>query len=385
MISSFQLLITILLLLHSDVKALLKKPIKTTFKLSQKPFEQDICTTDHTEITYQPVNNVIFRITSSLLAVSSFAVFSLPSEVFAAAGILVENGPTPVRRIRNVPADLSASDKLESVSKTASRASRAGALLPDTSVNALDGAVNLGAILFTFVLYNGFFGRAGKPSEWVLPFTARQPDKKNELWYKDFSDGFVYTVPPEIELLRISGFAVLGWFTNLAWIAALDGDSFWGWSTAACLAFPTGLIALSRDPKQTREEFEFDEKMKSNWNLFAPKILSKEVQSKCSESNIILRFRRSFSEYRTEEDVSDKIVKKMIRQWVGFKPNPEGYYIGVSLLNRKREARQKLAKTMLRLNNEKEANALLAVEDDDDDDDEGRFENEFIRRNVIRE
>eukprot|EP00596_Hydrurales_sp_CCMP1899_P007905 CAMPEP_0119045740 /NCGR_PEP_ID=MMETSP1177-20130426/42347_1 /TAXON_ID=2985 /ORGANISM="Ochromonas sp, Strain CCMP1899" /LENGTH=40 /DNA_ID= /DNA_START= /DNA_END= /DNA_ORIENTATION= len=40
---------------------------------------------------------------------------------------------------------------------------------------------------------------------------------------------------------------------------------------------------------------------------------------------------------------------------------------------------------MLRLNNEKEANALLAVEDDDDDDDEGRFENEFIRRNVIRE
>jgi hypothetical protein len=131
--------------------------------------------------------------------------------------------------------------------------------------------------------------------------------------YKDFSEGFVYTVPPEIELLRISGFAVLGWFTNLAWIAALDGysfyyyyyyrhhhlvvilimtihtwndflwgyiyiniykyiykysylhtcicmfsDSFWGWSTAACLAFPTGLIALSRDPKQTREEFEFD-------------------------------------------------------------------------------------------------------------------------------
>jgi hypothetical protein len=35
---------------------------------------------------------------------------------------------------------------------------------------------------------------------------------------------------------------------------------------------------------------------------------------------------------------------------------------------------------MLRLNNEKEANALLAVMDDDDDDEEGRFENEFIRR-----
>ena len=35
-------------------------------------------------------------------------------------------------------------------------------------------------------------------------------------------------------------------------------DSFWGWSTSACLCFPCGLIALSRDPKQTREEFKFD-------------------------------------------------------------------------------------------------------------------------------
>jgi hypothetical protein len=41
----------------------------------------------------------------------------------------------------------------------------------------------LGAILFTFVLYNGFFGRAGKPSEWVLPFTAEATGQKNELWY----------------------------------------------------------------------------------------------------------------------------------------------------------------------------------------------------------
>lgn len=41
----------------------------------------------------------------------------------------------------------------------------------------------LGAILFTFVLYNGFFGRAGKPSEWILPFTAEATGQKNELWY----------------------------------------------------------------------------------------------------------------------------------------------------------------------------------------------------------
>jgi hypothetical protein len=89
--SSFQLLITVLLL-HYNSEALLKKPTKATFKLAQKPFEQHRWTADLTEITDYPVNNVIFRITSSLLALSTFAVFSLPSEVFAAAGILVENG-----------------------------------------------------------------------------------------------------------------------------------------------------------------------------------------------------------------------------------------------------------------------------------------------------
>jgi hypothetical protein len=91
MFSSFQLIITSLLL-HSNVEGLIKKPTKTTFTLAQKPFEQHICTTDLTEITTRPVNNVMFRITASLLAISTLAVFSLPSEVFAASGILVENG-----------------------------------------------------------------------------------------------------------------------------------------------------------------------------------------------------------------------------------------------------------------------------------------------------
>lgn len=93
MFSSFHLIITILLL-HSNVEALMKKPTKKTFTLAQKPFEQQhiLCTTDLTEIVARPVNGVIFRITSSLLAISTFAIFSLPLEVFAASGILVENG-----------------------------------------------------------------------------------------------------------------------------------------------------------------------------------------------------------------------------------------------------------------------------------------------------
>ena len=41
--------------------------------------------------------------------------------------------------------------------------------------------------------------------------------------------------------------------------------------------------------------------MKENFAMFASKVLSKEKNSKTSEANIILRFRRSFTAYRTEE------------------------------------------------------------------------------------
>jgi hypothetical protein len=116
--------------------------------------------------------------------------------------------------------DISSTDKIDRMSKAVASA---GTLLPDTSINSLDGGINLGAILFTFVLYNGLFGKAGRPADWVLPIAAKVAGEEQSLWFKDFSDGFSFQVPPTVEFLRFGFFAVLGWFTNLAWIAALDG------------------------------------------------------------------------------------------------------------------------------------------------------------------
>lgn len=115
--------------------------------------------------------------------------------------------------------DISTTDTVEKWTNTAS----AGALLPDTSINALDGAINLGAILFTFVLYNGLFGKAGRPADWVLPVVAKALGEEESSWFKDYTDGFSFEVPPTAEFLRFGFFGVLGWYTNLAWIAALDG------------------------------------------------------------------------------------------------------------------------------------------------------------------
>lgn len=78
-------------------------------------------------------------------------------------------GISSVKQVRGIPMDISTMDTVEKWTNTAS----AGALLPDTSINSLDGAINLGAILFTFVLYNGLFGKAGRPADWVLPVVAK--------------------------------------------------------------------------------------------------------------------------------------------------------------------------------------------------------------------
>ena len=129
-------------------------------------------------------------------------------------------GISPSTRVRQIPLDISSTDQIERISRAATSA---GPLLPDTSINALDGAINLGAILFTFVLYEGLFGRAGRPADWVLPVIAKTVGEEQSEWYKDYSEGFAFQVPPTVELLRVGFFSVLGWFTNLAWIAVLDG------------------------------------------------------------------------------------------------------------------------------------------------------------------
>jgi hypothetical protein len=276
---------------------------------------------------------------------------------------------------RSVPLDLSSSDTVERISSLGN----SGPLLPDTSIVSLDGAINLGAILFTFVIYNGLGNF--RPADLCLPLFATVANQREDQWFKDFSEGFQHNVPPLVELLRVVFFAGLGWGFNLGWIAVLDGDSFWGWSTAATLVIPSGLINMARPEKLTREQQGFDNKMRSDFSTFAPTILSQEKDAKCSETNIILRFRRNYTLYRTEEEVSDKVLKKMVRQWIGFKANSEGYYMGMSLLNRKKESRIALAKTMRRLDKEKEAMLLERENDDDNEDDEPKFENEFIRDN----
>ena len=53
----------------------------------------------------------------------------------------------------------------------------------------------------------------------------------------------------------------------------------------------------------------------AKFDEFAQKKLKRTVGRVAAESNIILSFRRSYVEYRTKDDVSDKDLMRIVRAW----------------------------------------------------------------------
>jgi hypothetical protein len=191
--------------------------------------------TEHTSLQFQHKRFKEHLLKGAGILASQFV---LPSQSWAAVPI---------------PVEISSSDLIDKATRLAEKAS----IVPNTSIESLDGAENLGALLFTIVIYQGLGITKRRPAEFVLPFVVKVFNQEDAQWYKDYQEGFAFSVPPVIEAARVAMFGVLGWYTNIALVAALDGDAFWGWSTAACLTLPALLFNASRVKPPTRAEAEF--------------------------------------------------------------------------------------------------------------------------------
>ena len=162
-----------------------------------------------------------------------------------------------------IPTDLSSLDTINELTRYNSIYNYNEVLTPDNSIRSLEGGLNLGRILWTFNLFNGLGGITDvngtlSPADltlYILGNITTNTDSNNNdsVWYKDFLDGYLFTLPPSIELLRLSIFAFLGWEFNGLLIEAFGGDTFWGWSTAGALFIPSGLFSLARTKRVTRE------------------------------------------------------------------------------------------------------------------------------------
>jgi hypothetical protein len=153
---------------------------------------------------------------------------------------------------RNIPLDLSIDVKVSDPFQLINP----DPLLPNTSIATLVGGENLGFLLWSYVLFQGLFTLPGRPAEWVLPIAATLFNDSDKLWYREYSDGFDFLTPVYVDLFRFVIFGVAGYYTNQLIIWSLGGDSFWGWSIAACLAIPATFINLFRDKRTTRKESE---------------------------------------------------------------------------------------------------------------------------------
>lgn len=278
-------------------------------------------------------------------------------------------------------------------------------LEPITTIVQLEGAANLGVLLWAFVLYQGPFTTSGRPAEWVLPIVAKGLNCEKEQWYLDYKEGFKFSVPPAVELVRVLFFLSLGYYVDMLTIASFDGDSYWGWAISGSLFIPVGLLALARgaEKAETREEKALADEMRRDFSAFGASRLTRHDPRtplvvngrnkvyQTAEASLILAFRRSFDKYRDEAVVPTKQIKRIVRAWVGYKPTADGQYLHLELQNLRRESKEALAENLKKAEALRQA-ALLersgsgdasgGMEELEGDEPVG-FGNEFVRSGPI--
>lgn len=302
-----------------------------------------------------------------------------------------------------VPREVGIEDKIATIAQTP-------VLVPDNSVISLDGGDNLGLLLWAFVLYNGLFAVSGRPADWIIPVMARVAgvnidaiennsgestgntnSPAQDAWYRDYKDGYAFECPPLVELYRFAFFVIIGYYADALVVAGFGGDSFWGWSIGACLAIPSALLGGAREKLPTRQEAELSVRLEADFAEFAnerfeyitrdamlgrsaddkyediKKQKSRMKKNGTDESRIILMFRRNSMLCRSEEEVPDKVLKRIIRKVIGNKPI-EGRYPNINLPSssqKGREANKRSLKLAAKLKEECEANEQCEVDESD--------------------
>lgn len=293
--------------------------------------------------------------------------------------------PQLVANLVPIPVDISSTDKPIYTPPSYS------VIEPITTVATFDGAYNLGVLLWGFVLYQGIFTTAGRPADWVLPLLGPLFSVEKETWYQDFKDGYSFTVPPIIEAARCLMFLFLGYYANRLIIAGFDNDLYWGWAISGALTIPTGLLALARnaEKKMTREMAVLEKEMIQYFDEFAAQRLIRQLDrtavtpagqrviTKTPETAIIMQFRRSNEKYRDPEVVSDRMIRRIIRAKVGYKPDKEGDFKYIEMLNLAKESRLKLAENLKKA--EEARNEFLRACAEEEECDVDFIGSDFIR------
>lgn len=263
------------------------------------------------------------------------------------------------KSLRSIPSEINFDDKYATMFQSSNN------LMPNTGVESLDGGFNIGVVLWSYILYNGIFTTAGRPSDWILPliynaqryiFSFNQQDNEHtqSSWLTDYVEGFDFSVPYDIEITRVFIFTLLSYGFNLLLLNLFEQDTYWCWSIGACLFIPSALLSIARDKPLTRDRANY--LMDLNIDLleyFNSKITQNQIGKSISEEKIMISFRRNYVKYRTEDALDVRTLKKSIRKLMRQKPNSEGYYLNMELVDEEKRANELLQQSLQKVRNVK--------------------------------
>ncbi|KAK9815335.1 hypothetical protein WJX72_001923 [[Myrmecia] bisecta] len=199
------------------------------------------------------------------------------------------------------------------------------------SQSAISFGDGVGAVLWAVALYFCtplqllllFLGRieTDRPSDWVIRQLGVMAQQR--------VDDPDYRAPLSVRAAAIAVFALGGVLTSWAFAASL-GDATWAVSTGIGACMFAGIYEVGRPQRFTPEEAQ---ELDQQWQDFAG-FANERLQrtGRCHESEVFKAFRREFAKYRTEEAVSEAILRDLVRNW-----HPEvdrtatGYYKNLSL------------------------------------------------------
>lgn len=165
-----------------------------------------------------------------------------------------------------------------------------------TDIKAINGLDNLGLIIWTILLFNGLFTTSGKPSEWVLPGIAKLVKQTWKPWYIDYSQGFQYQLPIEIEIIRVLFFVTLSYLVNQVILGLFEGDEYWTWAIGLALLIPSSLLTLARNKRSSREDAMFEAFILDKFQEFVKDFrVTRDNKSTFKESRLIDAFERQYS------------------------------------------------------------------------------------------
>ena len=93
-----------------------------------------------------------------------------------------------------------------------------------------------------------------------------------------------------------------------------------------------------------------------------------------------------YASYRSPDAVPDKLLRRTVRAWAGYKTNVDGQYVNIELVNLKKEAEASIDVRKLILESQQSVENMMKLQGEkDNDDSEESHGVDVVGKDFVRE